>query len=93
MGDAMKPTIGRIVHYHSHGTPNGEYPQAPHAAIITAVYPAGIVGLPNNGVVYVGLCILHPTGWFFNQMVPYSDEPVPGSWSWPPHVEDDNPVR
>lgn len=33
----MKPTVGRIVHYQSYGTPNGEYLPEPRAAIITEV--------------------------------------------------------
>lgn len=33
----MKPTVGRIVHYQSYGTPNGEFKSEPRAAIITGV--------------------------------------------------------
>jgi hypothetical protein len=72
----MKPSIGRIVHYQSYGTPNGEYLPEPRAAVITSV---GVVG-------QVGLCVLNPTGIFFNDSVAYSDEPKPGHWSWPPRV-------
>lgn len=48
----MQPTIGRIVHYHSYGTPNGEYKSEPRAAIITGVVDEEIVHL----------CVLNPTG-------------------------------
>jgi len=34
----------------------------------------------------VGLCILNPTGQFFNVAVLYSEEPRPGCWNWPPRV-------
>jgi len=31
------PTVGRIVHYQSYGSPGGEYRSEPRAAIITEV--------------------------------------------------------
>lgn len=79
------PSIGRVVHYQSYGTPGGEYLPEPRAAIITEVgseqpaanyKPAGAVGL----------CVLNPTGLFFNRDVPYADTPTPGHWNWPPRV-------
>ncbi len=73
-----KPSVGRIVHYQSYGTPGGEYKPLPRAAVITQVNFG-----PTNSV---GLCILNPTGQFFNTDVPYSEELAPGSWSWPPRV-------
>jgi hypothetical protein len=69
-----QPSIGRIVHYHSYGTPAGEYLPEPRAAIVTAVEPT------------VALCVLNPTGMFFNVDVPFAEEPTPGHWSWPPRV-------
>lgn len=76
----MKPSIGRIVHYQSYGTPGGEYSPEPRAAVVTEIHPeAGYTML-------VGLCVLNPTGMFFNRAVPYSEEPKPGHWSWPPRV-------
>lgn len=71
----MTPSIGRVVHYHSYGTPGGEYLPEPRAAVITEV----------TGET-VGLAVLNPTGQFFNRGVPFSDEPKPGYWSWPPRV-------
>lgn len=73
----QKPSVGRVVHYQSFGTPGGEYLPAPRAAIVTQV---------NDDAGSVGLCILNPTGQFFNVAVPYSPEPKPGCWSWPPRV-------
>lgn len=75
----MKPTVGVIVHYQSYGTPGGEYLPEPRAAIITEVH-GGAAG-------EVGVCILNPTGQFFNTSVPFAEEPSPGHWNWPPAVE------
>lgn len=76
----MEPSVGRIVHYHSYGTPGGEYLPEPRAAIITEV--------SHQETREVGLCVLNPTGQFFNQEVPYADTPTPGHWNWPPRVEE-----
>lgn len=72
----MKPTVGRIVHYVSYGTPGGEFAPEHRAAIITRVPP------DTTGV--VDLCVLNPTGLFFNQAVIY-DEAMKqgGTWHWP----------
>ena len=81
----MKPTIGRIVHYQSYGTPGGEYLPEPRAAVITEVGHAQL--LPGAELTeVVGLCVLNPTGQFFNQRVPFADVPTPGHWNWPPKV-------
>ena len=80
----MKPSIGRIVHYQSYGTPGGEYLPEPRAAIITQVN-CNHEAHDTNGL--CGLAILNPTGMFFNAAVPYSETPTPGHWNWPPRVE------
>lgn len=68
--------VGRVVHYVAYGTPGGEFPQGVHrAAIITEVED-------SNGV--VSLCVLNPTGMFFNQHLRYSENThQPGTWHWP----------
>ncbi|QUU29291.1 hypothetical protein SEA_SLIMJIMMY_90 [Mycobacterium phage SlimJimmy] len=76
----MEPSVGRIVHYQSYGTPGGEYLPEPRAAIITKVYE------DDNGAREVALAVFNPTGMFFNQLVPYSQEPKPGHWNWPPRA-------
>jgi hypothetical protein len=82
----MKPTVGRIVHYQAYGTPGGEHPSLPRAAIITAVHhqPKTDTEEPGPLSSSVDLCVLNPTGQFFNQGVPFSETPKPGCWSWPP---------
>jgi hypothetical protein len=77
----MKPTIGRIVWYQSHGSPNGQHKSEPRAAIVTGLSGAE-VGLEYQ----IDLCVLSPTGLFFNQGVPYDEDGRPGSWRWPPRV-------
>lgn len=78
------PSIGRIVHYASYGTPGGEFGQECRAAIVTEV-GAGEV---------VGLAVHNPTGMFFNRGVTH-DETGPelgtghagGTWHWPERTE------
>jgi hypothetical protein len=68
----MRPSVGRVVHYVSYGTPGGEYGKECRAAVVTEVQgdPAGSVGL----------CVLNPAGQFFSQAVPYHDgAETPGS--------------
>lgn len=73
----MTPSVGRTVHYVAYGTPNGEFPAGEcRAAIITEVSRAG-----------TGLCVLNPTGQYFNRGVPYNEGKNPGSWHWPERVE------
>lgn len=68
---AQTPSVGRIVHYVSYGTPGGEYKSECRAAIITEVKDMDPV--PEHGVPYVGLCVLSPAGQFFNQDVLFHD--------------------
>lgn len=70
----MKPTIGRIVHYKRYGTPNGEYK--------SELAPAIVTGIVDDTTVH--LCVLNPTGMFFNTDVKQGDGP--GQWNWPPRV-------
>lgn len=77
---SQAPSIGRIVHYHSYGTPGGEYLSEPRAAVITAV------GATDDGGWSASLAVLNPTGMFFNEDVPHNATPKPGHWSWPPRV-------
>jgi hypothetical protein len=77
------PSVGRVVHYTSYGTPGGEYPSVCRAAVVTAT------GDPNGAdedLNKVSLCVLNPEGMFFNRDVAYSDTPTGGTWHWPERV-------
>jgi hypothetical protein len=91
----QKPSVGRIVHYVSYGTPGGEYKSECRAAIVTEVDL--VVESPQT----VGLCVLNPTGQFFNRTVSYHEGDTGhdhtgaevtarsypgGSWHWPERV-------
>ncbi len=76
----QKPSVGRIVHYQSYGTPKGEFKSLPRAAVISAVH--------ENGTVDV--VVFNPEGLFFNKGLsmggPDGTVPTPGCWNWPPRV-------
>jgi len=74
MEPQQKPTVGRIVHYQAHGSPNGQHKSLPRAAIITAVHEDGSTDV----------CVLNPTGMYFDRGTPFSGEPKAGHWNWPP---------
>lgn len=90
----QQPSVGRIVHYKSFGTPNGEYKPLCRAAIITEfdADQAAInkLNLEKAGGIYhtrVGLCVLNPTGQFFNQGVEQDEDTKRGgTWHWPERV-------
>lgn len=91
----LKPSVGRVVHYVSHGTPvrpdgSQAYTQECRAAVVTEVDDEDTVGL----------CVLNPTGQFFNREVSYDFGLDPdgdsnqkpacdgrhhdgGTWHWP----------
>jgi hypothetical protein len=70
------PSVGRIVHYVSYGTPGGEYASQCRAAVVTEVVSEGTVGL----------AVLNPTGAFFNQNVKWDEGQAGGTWHWPEQV-------
>lgn len=74
----MNPTIGRIVHYQAHGSPDGTHKSVPRAAIVTQVH--------NDTC--VDLCVINPSGFFFNTscMLDESEAPRGGTWHWPPRA-------
>jgi len=83
-----KPSIGRVVHYVSYGTPGGEYTSQCRAAIVTEVndVPTG-----PNGEYKVGLFVANPTGLFLNRDVEQDEGELGGhhggTWHWPERVE------
>lgn len=79
--------VGQTVHYVSYGTPGGEYRSECRAAIVTEVPDHRPIGedqvvMTRKNSSHVSLCVLNPTGQFFNQLVPYddSDQPAGGTW-------------
>lgn len=82
----QKPTVGRIVHYQSYGTPKGEYQSTARAAIVTEVNdlpPTAEGGTPEERVL-IGVAVLNPAGLFFDRGVAYNADGRPGTWRWPP---------
>jgi hypothetical protein len=95
----LKPSVGRIVHYLSHGSPVREdgtqaYKSECRAAIITEVMSNEDLGIPdvarmrpedleNLPAFPIGLCVLNPTGLFFNDAEYDEDATRGGTWHWP----------
>lgn len=82
-----KPSVGRIVHYHT-------YPgEQPWAAIISRVWPDGLVDLTCFPPVEFaeqeefapGRASCASAPWY-SKKVPFSEEVMPGTWSWPPRT-------
>jgi hypothetical protein len=93
-----QPTVGRMVHYVSYGTPNGEYTSQCRAAIVTEAgqWVTMETESPNPGTRILtqefethtcGLTVLNPTGVFFNSGgVPIRYDATGaqgGTWHWP----------
>lgn len=71
----QKPSVGRVVHYVAYGTPGGEFPAGVcRAAVITEINEQAFADgaqFPFGGTGRVGVCVLNPTGLFFNKGIPY----------------------
>jgi len=82
------PSVGRIVHYVSYGTPGGEFTPECRAAIIAAV-PADALPVfgPNGAESVCDLVVLNPTGLFFNRCPHDEMTKRGGTWHWPERVE------
>ena len=87
---SQKPSVGRIVHYVSYGSPNGEFKPEHRAAVVTQIHPGetdpqGNVTPVDNAV---KVCVLNPTGIFFSEWL-YEDPTgtIGGSWHWPEFVK------
>ena len=83
----MQPSVGRIVHYVSYGTPGGEYTSRCRAAIVAGIPENGPPALgPDGPATVVELCVLNPTGLFFNTCPQDEDGKTGGTWHWPERV-------
>lgn len=91
----MKPTIGRTVHYVSHGTPIREdgtqvFPSECRTAFVTEVDP--------EEQHRVGLMVANPTGLFFHSLADGGcmadfTENQGGTWHWPEREMEQAPPR
>lgn len=84
-------SIGRIVHYVSHGSPVREdgmqvYSSQCRAAVITEVWYVDKVGT-SLATADISLCVLNPTGLFFHESCEHDEnEKRGGTWHWPERV-------
>jgi hypothetical protein len=95
---AAKPTVGRIVHYVSYGTPGGEYKSECRAAIVTEVTQAEVneKNPAGDGIFRetVGLMVANPAGQFFNRGVLFDDgAEAPGDPDCPDKGTHGSPFR
>ena len=70
------PSIGRTVHYQKYGTPGGEHLAEPGPAVVIKVYED----------LACDLFVMNSNGTYHNNKCPFSAEPKPGHWNWPPRV-------
>lgn len=88
----MKPSVGRVVHYVSHGTPVQSDGSQVYESECRAAMVVGLDRTPEEnqpGEVWADLCVLNPTGLFFNQTVRQDEEDKRGgTWHWPERVEE-----
>ena len=95
------PSVGRIVHYVSYGTPvrpdgSQAFTGECRAAIVTEPPPAslddGYGGTVENEDQTIGLAVLNPTGLFFHPVsaggcAHDEDNHQGGTWHWPERVD------
>lgn len=83
-----RPSVGRIVHYVSYGTPGGEYTSQCRAAVVTDLANSEE---PDGDV--VGLAVLNPTGMFFNRAAHHDGAEKPGREDCPTASDHGDPLR
>lgn len=78
----QKPSVGRIIHYVSYGTPKGEYQPAHRAAIITDVKSTENDDATTS---YEIRCtIFNPDGQFLSPWLKFDEEEkASGTVHWP----------
>ncbi len=82
----VKPSIGRIVHFAPPSDCVGPKSPTVYPAFITQVNEVGPLpeGCGTDQVDTVELTTFGPNSVYFQHKVPFSEEPKPGFWSWPP---------
>jgi len=69
-----KISVGRIVLYQRHGSPNGQHKPEQSPAIVTKVL--------DEQTQKCQLFVMNPNGVYFDACE-FSEELKPGCWSWP----------
>jgi hypothetical protein len=85
-----RPSVGRDVHYVSHGSADGAYPSTCRAAKITEVMPEGAIpgdAFTNTDPDTVCLAVFSPKGLLFDNQIRHDEDgKKPGTWHWPERV-------
>jgi hypothetical protein len=82
---SQKPRIADSVHYVSYGSPvqpdgTQVYKSECRAAIVTAIAPDD----QSENEDCLSLCVLNPTGQFFNEHICHDEQnKCGGTWHWP----------
>lgn len=74
-----EPSVGRIVHYRSWGTP----PREDGTQAFTPECRAAIISGVNRPENTVDITVFNPTGLFFNRNVEYDEGKSGGTYHWP----------
>lgn len=73
-----RPLVGDSVHYVSYGSADGRYESTCRAAVVTELH------LTYKDPTSRGLCVMNPTGVFFDRDCRQSeDKHTGGTWHWP----------
>lgn len=77
----MRPRVGDDVHYVSYGTPAGEYTSQCRAAKVTGMPTVDLPAITADGAAtQLDLCVMNPTGLFFNRSPQSETEFRGGTW-------------